>query len=114
MRVRWSLILPASGLILFGSLSYHSLRWNHEFRHGHTNRYFWWSSVRLDSDPLNKHPKLQTMTMCKDGTEDCFSWDPESIWIDPGWMTKLLVLSALPAFVVGKGIVHGLARWGIS
>ena len=92
MRVRWSLVLPASGLILFGVLSYHSLRVNREVFKGRPSRYFWWSSIRLDSDPLNKHPIVPTTTTCKDGIEDCTTWNPVYIWVDSGWAEKALVV----------------------
>ena len=114
MRVRWSLVLPALGLILFAVLSYHSLRVNREVFKGRPSRYFWWSSIRLDSDPLNKHPIVPTTTTCQDGIEDCTTWDPVYIYVDPGWAEKTLMVSAFPAFVVGATIVSGLARLGIS
>lgn len=114
MRVRWSLVLPASGLILFGVLSYHSLRVNREVFKGRPSRYLWWSSIRLDSDPLNKHPIVPTTTMCKDGIEDCTTWNPVYIWVDSGWAEKALVVSAFPALVVGAAIVRRFARLGIS
>lgn len=114
MRIRWSFALPAVGLILFAALTYHSFRWNREFRNGHQSRYFWWSSIRLDSDPLNRHPQSPTPTSCEGEKPDRIGWDPQFIWIDPGWMTKLLVLSAFPAFVAGERVVRGLARLGIN
>jgi len=42
----------------------------------------------------------------------CF--DPEYIWITPGLMQKALVLTALPAFLLGLGLVRGLAHLGVS
>ena len=114
MRVRWSLVLPTSGLILFAGLSYDSHRVNREVFKGRPSRYFWWSSIRLDSDPLNKHPIVLTTTTCEDGIEDCTTWDPVYVWVDPGWVERILVVSAFPAFVVGAAIVGGLARLGIS
>jgi hypothetical protein len=114
MRMRWSLALPAAGLTLFAALTYHSFRWNREVRNGQQGRYFWWSSIRLDSDPLNRRPKTPTPTSCEGETADCVGWDPQFIWIEPGWMAKLLVLSAFPAFAAGAGVVRGLASLGIS
>jgi hypothetical protein len=110
--MRWNLALPVSGLILFAVLSYDSLRVNREVFNGRPSRYFWWSSIRLNSDPLNKHSAVPAA--CKDGIEDCTTWDPVYIWVDPGWMEKALVISAFPAFIVGAGLVGGLARVGIS
>ena len=68
----------------------------------------------MDSDPLNKNPIVPTTTTCKDGIEDCTTWDPVYIWVDPGWAERTLVISAFPAFVVGAAIVSGLARLGVS
>ncbi len=34
--------------------------------------------------------------------------------VDPGWLAKFLMLSALPAFVVGGLAVGGLGRLGFS
>ena len=96
-------------MILFAALSYHSVRWNHAF-HAGQSRYFWWSSVRLDSDPLNRHPKAPITF--KDGNESY--WDPAMIWVSPGWFEIALVLSGLPAFLSSMALTHGLGRLGIS
>jgi high-affinity Fe2+/Pb2+ permease len=40
--------------------------------------------------------------------------EPLGIWIDPGWLVKGLVLTALPAFLAGAGIVRGLGRVGFN
>src|SRR5262245_8392320 len=113
MRMRWRVVSPIIGLLLFIGGSYNSWRFNREF---HANsRYFWWSSMRLDSDPLNRHPRPRTSSPCKEETEgSCVEWDPEYIWIDPGWLAKSFVLSALPAFLLGSGIVRSFARLGVS
>src|SRR5260370_24968458 len=105
--MRWRLALSILGLILFGAGSCDSFR----FQPTHS-RYFWWSSIRLDSDPLNKHP--QTPTPCKPETEDCAYFDPQNMWVDPGWLAKLLVLSGFPAFLAGAAVVGGLGRLGIN
>jgi len=111
MRMRWRLALPVLGLVLFGGVTRNSFHVNREI-HRTPNRYFWWSSMRLDSDPLNRHP-LATEP-CKDGEEKCVDWTPVSIWVEPGWLAELLVPSAFPAFVFGAVVVHGLGRLGIS
>lgn len=36
------------------------------------------------------------------------------IWVDPGWLEKALVISALPAFFLGAVFVRELARLGVS
>jgi hypothetical protein len=36
------------------------------------------------------------------------------LWIDPGWPARLLMLSALPAFIAEAAAINGLGRLGIS
>jgi hypothetical protein len=111
MRLHWRLILPCLGLLLFGLGSYESLRNNRE-AHRVPSRYFWWSSIRLDSDPLGRN--VQIATPCQNPDSVCIGWDPVSIWVDPGWLAKVLMASALPAFVIGALIVGGLGRLGTN
>jgi hypothetical protein len=113
MRFRWRVILPLSGLLLFGMGTYASLPLNHPFLSG-TGRYFWWSALRLDSDPLNRHSSSRVAIACPDNPENCLSLDPIAIWIDPGWLSKCFVISSLPAFLATLGIVRGLGRLGSS
>jgi hypothetical protein len=114
MRMRWALTLPAIGLLLFAFVSYSSLRLNrHTLRA--SSRYFWWSSIRLDSDPLNKHVKAPTKMPCENGNDSCIGWDSVyNIWVEPGWIDKSLTFSAFPAFIIGAAVVHGAGRLGIS
>ena len=65
--MRWRPILCLWGLLLFGLLTYASVQGNREMRHGRHGRYFWWGSVRLDSDPLDKHPTLEPCTQGQEG-----------------------------------------------
>ena len=113
MPRRWRIALPIIGLSFFAALTYNSVRMNRETQRS-PSRYFWWTSIRLDSDPLNRHPK--GATGCKNGEENCETWDPDlpNMWVDPGWLAKFLMLSALPAFVVGGFAVSGLGRLGLS
>jgi len=111
MRMRWRPILCRWALVLFGLLTYASIQGNREIRHGRHGRYFWWGSVRLDSDPLDKHSTLQPCKLPQEG--DC-AWDPMYIWVDPGLLEKALVISALPAFLLGAVFVRGMARLGFS
>lgn len=111
MQRFWRLLLPLIGLVMFGAVTYHAVRRNSA---NPTSRYFWWSAVRLDKDPLNTHPKPQTVNPCPDRTADCVTWDPESVWIEPGLLPSLLIVSALPAFAVGKAIVRVTGHFGIS
>ena len=108
MRMRWRLILPVIGLILFGAETYSSLRLNRQL--GTVPRkYYYWSSIDLDSDPLNRSSAYFRSRDSGAGT-----WGFQTIWVDPGYLTKALMLSALPAFVVGVVVTSGLARLGVS
>lgn len=106
MRIRWRFTLPVVGLLLFGGVTYHSL----PLAGTQAERYFWWSSIRLDSKPLDG----QTSIPCSDKNTDCALWDPISVDFYPGWMTRSLMLSALPAFVSEALILAGLSRLGVS
>jgi hypothetical protein len=109
--MRWRVILPVIGLLLFAGETYQSVRMNRAGQHS-PSRYFWWSSIRMDSDPLNRRPRVAAP--CEEGVENCVTWDLRSIYVDPGWLTLSLMLTALPAFAVGKLIVAGLGRFGIN
>jgi hypothetical protein len=111
MRIRSRLVLPACGLVLFAILTYQSMVENRAF---HSSRYFWWSAIRLDSDPLNRHSAARAAIACPDKVENCMPFEPMQIWINPGWLTRSFMLLALPAFLATAGIVGGLARLGVS
>ena len=111
MQKRWRIVLPTAGLIVFSAVSYHSLRVNRELQHD-PSRYFWWSAIRLDSDPTNK--RNLAPPHCANGSESCVTWDLQDRWVDPGWLQNFLMLSALPAFVVGGLAVRSLGRLGVS
>jgi hypothetical protein len=108
MRVRWQLLLPLIGLLLFALGSYDSVRMN---RRAGTTRYQWWSTIRLDTDPLEQHqPRFMP---CKtDPQQNCAGWGPVFIWVDPGWIATAFMLSAFPAFAIGIPIVRGLGHFG--
>jgi hypothetical protein len=64
----------------FALLTYHSLRVNRQSQKA-TGRYFWWGTIRLDSDPLNRQPERSTP--CKEGS-DCVGWDEVDYkWVEP-------------------------------
>lgn len=108
-RLRWRFVFPALGLLAFSTVSYHSLRMNRQF--GPTpRRYYWWSSIRLDTDPLNRN--LQTRPPCNTAVEDC-AWGPH-IWIEPGYYAKSLMVAALPAFVLSALTLSRLSHMGIN
>jgi hypothetical protein len=113
MRSRWRLVIPIVGLMCFGAETYHSYRFNQELGSA-PRKYYWWSSIRLDTDPLNKNPTVPSLpSPCKSGTEDC-GWEPRFLWVDAGLLTESLMLLALPAFVLGAISVSGLGRLGVN
>ena len=111
MRVRLKLALPIIGLVLFGAESYHSFRSEREIERAPSG-YFWWSGIRLDSDPA-KTPSLDA-TSCKESQENCTSWEFRDRWIYPGLATQFLMASALPAFLIGGLVVSALGKLGVS
>lgn len=113
VRMRWRAILCLWGLILFGLLTYGSFRVNPDLRQLHQHgRYFWWGSVRLDTDPLNEHPVFRQP--CAPDTEQTCGFDPQYIWVSPGWGERAFTLTALPAVLLTGAVVHGLDRFGVS
>jgi hypothetical protein len=101
------MILPVLGLVVFGLASYNFFRLNHE---SHMVRYFYWSSIALDSNPRGtSHTHVAS---CSISTQEALCWEPTSIWVEPGWVTKALMISAFPAFIIGLYIVHTLTRVG--
>ena len=109
MRKHWRIVLPVFGLILFSTVSYRSYE-----RQCAPSRYFYWSLIQLDSDPLNKGSRGGTP--CGEGKGNCVNWDLSIAdrWDAPELQVKILVLSALPAFLVGAFAVDVLGRLGIS
>lgn len=105
MRISWKVVLPLVGLLLFAGVTYRSTRgWHHA-----SSRYFWWSSIPLDSTPLSK-----SESACKEGVENCQEWGPQSIEVDAGLLARTLILSAIPAFFLGQLIAAELGRLGVS
>src|SRR5437660_4156058 len=104
MRMRWRITLPALGLSLFALIGYDSFR-----HHPTSSRYMRWSSMYLDSEPLSG-----SQTPCKKANPDCGAFPPESIEVSTGVLPMSLVLTALPAFLLGGIVVSGLGRLGVS
>jgi hypothetical protein len=104
MRMRWKVVLPLVGLLLFAGVTYYSTRLHHA-----SSRYFWWSSIPLDSTPLSK-----SESACKEGVENCQEWGPQSIVVHSGLLPKALILSAIPAFFLGSLITAEFGRLGVS
>jgi hypothetical protein len=111
MKRRWQFVLPVLGLLLFAAVTVHSVRWNRE--RNVSSRYFWWSSLRLDKDPLGRLPDATMQCQDTEPLETC-GWDPPYIIVDPGWIPRLLILTAFPAFAVGMLLVGGLGRVGVN
>ena len=82
----------------------------------HQGAIFWCSSIRLDSDPLNKRTSSLNPICNKnpDGSVNCAVTEPMSICVYPGWLARTLFLTAFPAFLLGVAIVDGLGRVGVS
>ena len=103
--------MPVIGLTLFAGVTVESLRRRRAYQKD-PGRYFYWSSIRLDSDPLSLQPQLTTP--CKDAQEGCVSWDPVVQWVSPGLLPLILMVSAWPAFFIGMLLIRALGHHGIS
>jgi len=112
MQRFWRIALPTVGLLLFTGESWHSFRVNREIHSHLPTKYFLWSGIRLDTDPANRN-NLGGGT-CKDGDENCVSWDLKSISVDPGLLDGFLLLTALPAFIFGRLVVGLFGTLGIN
>ncbi len=106
-RSRSVLILPILGVVLFVIGSYQSVRLNQNLSH----KYFWWSAIRLDRDPLNHHPYIAPQ--CNPETTNCGA-ELNFVWVDPGPGTRVFSSSATPAFLLGVFLAHLLGHVGIS
>ena len=110
LSLRW--ILPILGLIVFSVISYSSFRWHRQY--AKDSHIFLWSSIHLDSDPLNRRPSNPRHTQCPPEEPDCFEWDLSTLVVEPGFLTRALMISAFPAFIVGAVEVDLLGRLGVS
>ena len=107
--MRWRVILPTIGLLLFAGVTYASYRsWRIE---PSPRRYFWWSFIRLDSDPLNRSPfpERQKFTDANGAT-----WELRGKFVEPGLIDIPLMLSGFPAFLASALIRRALSLFGIS
>jgi len=100
--MRWRVVFAIFGLFLFACVSAQAVR-----RDQSSGRYFWWSGIPLDSKRL-----MAPGSACKDGTDRCGEWGPESILVDYGLVTKSLVVLAFPAFLLGGLIGKGVGAGG--
>jgi len=111
MQNRWSIVLPVAGLALFTLVSYRSAMVNRELQRS-PNRYFWWSALLLDSDPLDRNPK--PAALCQYDAAHCANWEVPGKSGPPGWSDRILVFSSLPAFLAGCAVVFAFGRAGID
>ena len=104
-------MLPIVGLAFFAAITYDCYRAEQRSK-GETGRYFNWSRLQLDSDPLSKsHP-----SPCLHSTEPCVEWDPAVMdrFGRPGHAEKIFLLSALPAFFVSSLLTFGFGSFGVN
>jgi hypothetical protein len=111
MKIRWRLALPIIGLMLFALVTYNSFHKSGRSYHLADSRYFYWSTLRLDSDPLKAPPAVPQA--CVDPTRECIEWPPY-LAPKPGIAASILAISALPAFLVVAGLVKESGKLGIS
>jgi hypothetical protein len=111
MSLQSRVVLPVVGLIVFMGISYNSYRAGREGNSA-IGRFRVWSTIRLDSDPLNR----RSPTPCVPSTQPCVYWDVNDLdnWHHPGIVERIFGFSALPAFVVGLFITYGLGSFGIN
>ena len=102
------LILPIVGVALFGLGSYQSIRLNRMLS---WHKYYYWLSIPLDRDPLNRWSN--TSATCNSQGSDC-KVEFDYIRIDPGPVTKVFMTSAFPAFFAGTALSHTIGRYGAS
>jgi len=107
MRVRLKIVLPLIGLFIFSAATYHSFRQRELERT--PNKYFWWSSIRLDTDPANKRDSDTTFYKDAQG----LTWELRDRWVYPSLLEQFLMLSAFPAFLTGWLAVIGLGKLGV-
>jgi len=110
--MRWRVILPICGLLLFAWISYHSFQNYYSLNHVQ-GRYFWWGALRLDTDQQRPKTPPQPIQPCDDH-QGCAQWEPEYAWISMSWQEKVLVLTGMPAFLVGGILFYVLGRAGIN
>jgi len=114
MRNFWKYCLPFVGLSIFVIISMASFRRDRELHKVPPSRYFYWSSFRLDRDPLNRHPLSNVALPCDPPSANCVEWDPETLWIEPGWPTQILMYTAFPAFIAEGVVLAVFSRLGLN
>jgi hypothetical protein len=107
MRQTRLLILPVLGVLFFLSETYSSYR---QYSHTRSTCYWWGNFVALDSKPIDKAVAFEgqkPVTECgfQEQAFDRFGVRPS---------IRLLVITALPAFVGSLAFVHGLGALGVN
>ncbi len=111
MRIRWRFLLPTIGILFFVLVSYQrcALIGSRSTRRGGIS-----GGVPFVSIPIQLDRQSERSTPCKEGS-NCVGWDEiDYKWVEHGWLSQTLMLSAFPAFLVGWIIVVGLREVGIS
>src|SRR5258708_30112524 len=111
MGLGWRGTVPMVGLILVAAVSYRSMPVNHHEQEA-PRKYYWWSSLRLDSDPLNENPQLAAP--CAIEKQNCSNGEFPNIKIVPSWLDRFLIISALPAFLAGSAMLVVLSEAGLD
>jgi hypothetical protein len=109
MMIRWRFILPIAGLILFALVSWQAFSRQREI--AHRGKYFWWSSIMLDTDPAGK--TFKPLPPSKEGIESS-CWDPIYLWRRSDWLAGLFILSGFPAFMTGVYLARLLGKLAVS
>jgi hypothetical protein len=112
MAIRWKVVLPVVGLIVFAGISWHSYR-NPSEGNAAVGRYFYVGSViRLDSHP----PPERTPAPCDSAKEPCVSMGIEDVglWHHPGTLERIITFCVLPAFFIGLFITGVLGRFDMN
>jgi hypothetical protein len=104
-------VLPIFGLFLFALQTYGSFRLHHQFRVV-SDRYFYWSAIRLDSRPgQSDHQRSGTyQSDSHDQQAGLRAWD----WANSSRIGRALMVIAAPAFAICGILVSALAQIGIS
>jgi hypothetical protein len=110
MRKRWRFVLPFIGLLLFGGVTYESAKGlQNEKEHG---RYLAWGPILLDTHRVDDGSRAASP--CKLEEQDCVGWTPIVVENYPGPLTAILILSALPAFLLGVPFVRFIGHHGAN
>lgn len=95
--MRWRVILPTPGLLLFALEIYDS---NRDCKiPASRSRYIWWACIRLDSDPMNRDPRSRDANAENRARSD----GPLKI-VDPGYLVlaSMVITTALSRFGVSQ------------